>query len=79
MNGEEVFLWSRGQGKGMPLQARDWGAINKNILSHFHTEAMLVHLQFQNFGWVHDNLWTKHRGQKRQIQMVTGQADKVNE
>lgn len=65
MNGEEIFLWSRGQSKRMPFQGRDWGAINKDILPHFHAEATLVHLQFQNFGWVHNNLVNEaHRPKK---------------
>lgn len=44
MNREEIFLWSRGQSKGMPLQERDWGAFNKNILSYFHAKSLLGHL-----------------------------------
>lgn len=71
MDGEEIFFWSRGQSKRMPLQERDWGAINKDVLSHFHAKATLLHLQFQNFGWVHDNLWRKHIDQRRQTQMAT--------
>lgn len=58
VNREAFVLWCRRESKGMPLQMRNGGAIEENILAHFHAEALDEHLQFEDSRGMHDNLQT---------------------
>lgn len=53
---EVVLLGGRGQGEGVPLQPGDGRTLDEDVLTHLHTETLLLHLQLQSLGRVHHHL-----------------------
>lgn len=49
-----VTYW--GEGKRVPLEPRDWWAVDEDVLPCLRIEASLAHLKFDDAWWMLDHL-----------------------
>lgn len=57
---EVVFLGRGGQGEGVPLQPGNGRTLDRDVLTHLHTETFPLHLQLQSFGRMHHHLGARY-------------------
>jgi hypothetical protein len=56
MNGDVVFLWGTSESEWMPLKVGNFWAADEDVLTSPSGCLLLLDLEFDNFGWVLDNL-----------------------